>query len=126
VSFRCFSSPRLPDEPGKLFLSALFVLITGTGFAATGFAQTTIQARGADRFVDSLGVNVHMEYANTPYQHYAAINERLRELGMRHIRDEINNTDPAFVDELLQIGKLGYRLCGLIEGGDDSRPATGD
>lgn len=122
MSFRCFSSPRLPDKLGKLSLSGLFVLITGTGFAATGFAQTTIQAREADRFVDSLGVNVHMEYANTPYQRYAAINQRLRELGMRHIRDEINDTDPAFVDELLQIGKLGYRLCGLIEGGNDYPP----
>jgi hypothetical protein len=90
--------------------------------AAAQTAQTKIQARAADRFIDSMGINVHMEYLNTPYQHYAALNDRLRLLGMRHIRDEINNTDASFVSELQQIGSLGYSLCGLIEGGNDYPP----
>lgn len=42
-------------------------------------------------------------------------NERSRELGMSHIRDEINNPTDSFVDELNTIGTVGYRLCGLIE-----------
>lgn len=99
-------SPR-PILPALLLLSTL----------AT--AQTGIQARPADQFVDSMGINVHMEYANTPYNDYTSINARLRELGMRHFRDEINDTHPRFVRELLHIGKLGYTLCGLIEGGND-------
>jgi hypothetical protein len=92
--------------------------------AATSIAQINIRAREADRFVDSMGINVHMEYAGTPYQNYAAINEKLQALGMRHFRDEINDTTPSFVDEINSIGKLGYSLCGLIAGGNDY-PAPG-
>jgi hypothetical protein len=57
-----------------------------------------------------------MEYAQTPYKNYAAINMKLQLLGMRHFRDEINDTDPSFVEELNRIGELGYSLCGLIAG----------
>lgn len=85
-------------------------------------AQVEVQAHATERFIDSMGVNVHMEYTNTPYGNYGLINERLRELGMRHIRDEINNPTDSFVDELNAIGTLGYKLCGLIEGGNDYPP----
>lgn len=71
-----------------------------------------------------MGINVHMEALGTPYKHYAFINSRLASLPMRHIRDEINRADPSFKDlsfvaEIKRIGKLGYTLCGLIEGGND-------
>src|SRR5215469_10099574 len=95
------------------------LLATILAGAATLSAQVRIQAHAADRFINSMGVNVHMEYTNTPYGNYALINERLRELGMRHIRDEINNPADSFVDELNTIGTLGYKLCGVIEGGND-------
>jgi hypothetical protein len=90
--------------------------------AVSLFGQTKITARSAGQFVDSMGVNIHMEATNTPYNNYALINRKLQELGMRHVRDEINDTDPAFVNELQQIGDLGYGLCGLIGGGDDYPP----
>jgi hypothetical protein len=87
--------------------------------AGPALAQTTIRAKSADAFVASMGVNVHMEYSKTPYARYGLINDRLTSLGMRHIRDEINDPDPAFVTELNAIGDLGYTLDGLIEGGND-------
>jgi len=109
---------RLPWSPVPFLLAGIVLLI-----AEVGLAQTTrIQAQEADRFVDSLGVNVHMESANTPYKNYFEINRRLHELGMRHIRDEINDTDSTFVSEMQRIGALGYTLCGLIEGGNDYPP----
>lgn len=87
-------------------------------------AQTTVQARRASDFVSSMGVNVHLEYLGTPYQNYAAINSRLIELGMHHVRDEINDTaDGQFVSELRQMKTMGYTVCGLIEGGNDYPPA---
>jgi hypothetical protein len=80
----------------------------------------TIQARAADAFVDSMGVNVHMEYTSTPYGNYNEINERLTALGMRHVRDEINDTsDGNFVTELKTMKSRGYTVDGLIEGGND-------
>lgn len=86
------------------------------------FAQIRVPARRANEFVDSMGINVHMEATSTPYGNYDVINARLRALGMRHFRDEINDTDPNFVFEINRIGKLGYMLCGLIEGGNDYPP----
>lgn len=84
--------------------------------------QVRVQARVADKFVDSMGINVHMESRKTPYGNYALTNPSLHELGMRHFRDEVNDTSWSFVNELNAIGKLGYTLCGLIEGGNDYPP----
>src|SRR5579862_7393268 len=117
------------NSPGsaRCRLARLLMVLTGlTGLTvsptSTTLAQTKIQAREADGFVDSMGVNVHMESLNTPYKDYPGINLMLQVLGMRHIRDEINDTDPSFVDEIQRIGSLGYKLCGLIEGGNDYPP----
>jgi hypothetical protein len=117
----------------KLAAVSLVLLVP---IAPTAIAQLEvqnkeeIQARKAAEFVDSMGINIHMEYNTTlPYRRYEAINQRLKLLGMRHFRDEINHADPfsplydrSFIDELHRIGGLGYSLCGLIEGGDDYPP----
>lgn len=102
--------------------------------AATALAQVRIQAREADQFVDSMGINVHMESTILPYSstNYAAINLTLQSLGMRHFRDEINAADASFaghslsskfIKEIRSIGRLGYSLDGVIEGGNDYPPA---
>jgi hypothetical protein len=89
-------------------------------------AQTEIQARKADQFVDSMGVNVHLESPYLPYNssQYPKIDSDLQSLGMHHVRDEINDTDDSFVKQLNYLGTLGYSVCGLIEGGNDY-PAAG-
>ena len=53
-----------------------------------GVTNLEEQARPADAFVDSIGVNVHLGYTDTSYRNYAqVIKPRLREAGIRHIRD---------------------------------------
>lgn len=99
-------------------LAALFI-----STAAASPAQTRIQAREADRFVGSMGINVHLESSTAPYSNYTSVNAKLRLLGMRHIRDEMNDTDGGFVGEIQEIGKMGYSLTGLIEGGNDYPPS---
>ena len=66
--------------------------------------KNTIQARSADKFVDSMGINVHMESSHAPYSDYGLINTELPLLGMRHFRDEINDIDGLFVSEINYIG----------------------
>jgi hypothetical protein len=96
--------------------------------AAACFAQTEVQARRASDFVNAMGINVHLENnATLPDKDYELVNSALKALGMRHFRDEINHADklspaifdPVFVHELHRVGSLGYRLCGVIEGGND-------
>lgn len=41
----------------------------------------------ADTFVDSVGVNVHMSYSDTPYARVPEVRRAVRELGVRHVRD---------------------------------------
>jgi hypothetical protein len=107
--FRILSSIRVR------WILALFILAA----AASKAGETGIQAKRAADFVNSMGINVHMKYTNTPYGDTERIYEALQALGMRHFRDEINNTAPWFVARLKHIGSMGYALCGLIEGGND-------
>jgi hypothetical protein len=47
-----------------------------------------VPAKSADSFVDSIGVNVHLTYGGTPYERFEdLIKPKLKELGIRHIRD---------------------------------------
>src|SRR5580704_1539642 len=92
-----FSSFRIRHALAKLLTVTFTLLVIAT--SATGWAQITIQARAAGQFVDSMGVNVHLESQHLPYRNYFVINQRLESLGMRHIRDEINRADPSFKDE---------------------------
>ncbi len=44
------------------------------------------EARSADSFVDSVGVNVHLNYFDTVYSDIALVKSKLSGLGVRHIR----------------------------------------
>ncbi len=67
-------------------LSRLLPLaITALLFAAPSASAET--ARSADDFVSSIGVNTHLTYDDTAYGNFNLVRERLRELGVRHIRD---------------------------------------
>lgn len=99
------------------------VVTTGT----TTFAQTTIQGKAAQKFVDSLGVSTHLDYNVTkPYGNYPVINSKLQALGILHFRNEITDTsDSSFVNELNVVGGLGLNLLGIIGDNGNSYPPPG-
>src|SRR4051794_19490248 len=68
-----------------------------------GSALDVVTTRPADAFVDSVGVNTHVTYADTSYARHAEIAERLRELGVRHVRDGLF---PERADEVAQLRAL--------------------
>ena len=67
--------------PRFLILVPLVVCL----FAAVPSAQTST-ALLADRFADSVGVNVHLHHTDTPYGNFALVKKRLLELAVRHVR----------------------------------------
>ena len=68
---------------------ALFAL-AGLALALPAQAGAAVQARQADAFVDSIGVNVHTAFSDTPYvSEFATVEQRLQELGVRQVRDEL-------------------------------------
>lgn len=68
-------------------------------------AITPMDARA---FVDSIGVNVHLWYGTTPYADYAMVKRRLKELGIRHIRDGFPPEGaPTFLDRVNDLHRSG-------------------
>lgn len=78
--------------------------------AVPGFAAE--QARQADAFVDSIGINTHLHYTDTAYGNFSGvIKPRLAELGIRHIRDGIVD-DATKLARLRELNRdLGIRSC---------------
>ncbi|MGH9159636.1 MAG: hypothetical protein ACRD2X_06580, partial [Vicinamibacteraceae bacterium] len=71
-------------------------------------AQTV---RAADRLVDSVGVNIHLHYNNTPYrERFPLVERRLMELGVRHVRDGLVDTPwQAYYDRHNALGEAGIK-----------------
>lgn len=80
------------------------------------------QSRSADEFVNSIGVVVHLRYEDTAYGEYEdIIKPRLRELGVRHIRD--GGKDPDFFEKLNDLASMGIRSTLVMDPRDGVEPA---
>ncbi len=68
-----------------LIASFVFLSVCPLFAGADGTARVT--ATEADRFVDEIGVNVHLHYNDTVYGDFAKVKAALLDLGVRHVRD---------------------------------------
>lgn len=101
-----------------MFISTVSLL------TSSAFGQS-LQARQADDFVDSIGVNVHLHYYDTAYSDFEGkVVTSLEELGVRHIRDGIcpveDTTKPHRLRELFT--KLEIRSTLIIDPRCESVP----
>jgi hypothetical protein len=90
-----------------------------------GQARAIGAMRAAD-FVDSIGVNVHLGYTDTPYWDFELVKSRLVELGVRHVRDGLPSPAALEVPDTItsrfkELGELGIRST-LIVGYEPSLP----
>ena len=80
---------------------------------------TTVAAKSAGSFVDSIGVNTHFSYTDTPYaQQFETVKQRLDELGVKHIREGLMLNRPdqyQNLDELASIGVHSTLILGEPE-----------
>jgi hypothetical protein len=90
--------------------------------SSVAVAQTVPEkARSAYSFVDSIGVAVHLRYTDTTYGRYSDVVEpRLRELGVRHIRDGGN--DPGLFDKVNRLSRFGIRSTLVFDLRDNITP----
>ena len=93
-----------------------------TNYLLTAIGQSlTEQAKSADSFVDSIGVATHLRYTDTSYGRYDDVVEpRLRELGIRNIRDGGN--DAAMFEKLNRLANLGIRSTLVMDPRDGITP----
>jgi hypothetical protein len=111
---------------------AIAVALIGSAAAVVVLALTagrdpsrppsTGPVRSATSFVDSLGVNVHMGYTDTAYRRADLVEQRLGELGVRHVRDGLP-ANAAGAEGLRRLGAAGIR-ADLIAGTLEQDPAA--
>jgi hypothetical protein len=71
------------------------------------------QATSAAAFIDSIGVQTHISYIDTPYANWRQVMDEIVHLGIHHIRDALPTT-PTFVSNHRQLAAAGIRCtCGF-------------
>jgi hypothetical protein len=105
------------DHRGTALKAARRVILwlTTMLLAAALFSQTAAAAptpsRPADSFVGSIGVNTHFYYSDTPYVgNFGLVKQRLSELGVRHVRENIAPDDrPDQYRRLRELAAMGIK-----------------
>ena len=89
----------------------LLAMLSTMALGAQTAAATAVPARSADAFVGSIGVNTHFYYTGTPYvDSFSVVKQRLAELGVRHIRENIAPNDrPDQYRRLRELSALGIK-----------------
>jgi hypothetical protein len=73
-------------------------------------ALPMVQAKPADSLVDSFGVAIHLPYLTTPYADTARVKQALTDLGVRHVRDNLNLSVPQAFPAMREIASAGIRF----------------
>ena len=85
-------------------------------------------ARSANDFVNSIGVNVHLNYFDTAYGNFPLLQRELQLIGIRHVRDGVHlqNADynHEFYGRWIQLGKIGIRFNAVLDPRSKLGPVT--
>ena len=71
------------------------------------------RAKTAYSFIDSIGVNTHLRYYDTPYGNFSLIDQSLLALGIHHIRD--GGSDPTWIQAINTLASQGIRSDIVID-----------
>ena len=125
--------PPSPTPPRRLAsqLAAVIALVLACLAPAVASASSQHAPSEAATFVDSIGVNTHMLYTGTPYyDRFDVVKQRLLELGVHHIREDLGPDRPDQYERLNELAASGVKST-LILGdprngtaGLDERVAT--
>lgn len=89
---------------GILVVAAAATATMATTTAATATTpMTPTQARAADDLANMIGVNIHTLSGTTTYGNFAMVEQRLKTLGVRHVRDYLGVARPDQVQKSNQL-----------------------
>jgi hypothetical protein len=97
-----------------LLLTSLFLAACQQTRAENYDSSAVHKATSANSFVESIGINTHINYDNTAYGNYAdLVKPSLQYLGVRHIRDNLADDD-FMLNPYRDLHKEGIKLTGLV------------
>jgi hypothetical protein len=100
---------RVPKRLPPLVL--VLVIVSLTASPAAQAAEPLVPAQSARSFGDSVGVNTHVGWSDTPaYANFDPVLARLRELGVRNVRDGICPTCVEWISRLRRLGAAGIKV----------------
>lgn len=103
------------DRLRRAAISAL--CLTAFALSAFGTADAVaapVEARQADSFAESVGVNVHLTYSDTPYDDFSEVSRSLQELGVRYVRDGVGLGRPDVYAEYRALAAEGIKLDMIV------------
>lgn len=75
--------------------------------------------RSAYAFVNSIGINTHINYFDRTYGNFSLVERELKSIGILHLRDGLHLRDPAFNQMVygrwIQLGKIGIRFDAVAD-----------
>jgi hypothetical protein len=105
---------RLPFRHLLLGAVALSALLPASASAAA------VEARTAGSFLDSIGVNTHTYYDDTVYySEFGTIEQRLKELGVHHIRENLVPDRPDQYERLSRLATAGVKSTLILGAPED-------
>ena len=86
-------------------------------------------ARSAYDFVDSIGLNTHLNYFDRLYGNFPLVQRELKSIGVLHLRDGVhlqnNDYNVALYDRWIQLNKLGVRFNAVLDPRNNLGPLNG-
>lgn len=100
----------------QLFITVIFravilcsAIVPVLNWLTSAASAAPVGAKSADTFVDSIGVNTHLDYSGSPYARFNdLVKPKLQELGVRHIRDGVHLHE-ELLNKLRELSKLGIK-----------------
>lgn len=117
------SVPLLTCNQGRTPLAAQSNTLPAATFS-------TEKAGSAYDFVNSIGVNTHLNYFDRTYGNFAMVERELKSIGIRHVRDGVHlmNADynKAVYSRWAQLGSMGIRFDAVLDPRSELGPLTPD
>ncbi|MGB6721192.1 MAG: hypothetical protein WBE72_10380 [Terracidiphilus sp.] len=97
--------------------------------SAAGSSPVEETPRSAFDFVQSIGLNTHLNYFDRIYGNFPLVKRELESLGVLHLRDGVHlqNADynAALYDRWIQLGSLGVRFDAVLDPRSNLDPLNG-
>ena len=107
-------------SPSRRLLAFALTLVGLLALPSALAQATPVPARSAASFVDSIGVNTHTYYSDTVYaSEFGTIEQRLRELGIHHIRENLVPNRPDQYEALNDLAAAGVKSTLILGAPED-------